>query len=190
MAAEKPSAREVGHAGGAKAVGVSNYDVADLEEIRLSGMPMPALNQIPFHIYRSSSWAETLAYCLRHGIAVNAYSPLGVPDWKSFPTSSGMSPTQLVDPVVTAVAAAHGRSPAAVLLNWLWQLGIVTNPRTYNPAHMDDDLRAYDFALNASEVALLSSRPQSWCSVDKWYECAPDTVAPPASPHQLQVRRE
>ena len=180
---------QIFNSGGAKSIGVSNYYVEHLEEIRLAGMPMPAINQIPYHIYRSSSWAETQAYCQRHGILVNSYSPLGVPDWHSFPTTTGMSPTQLVDPVVTAIAAAHGRTPAAVLLNWLWQLGIVSNPRTYNPAHMDDDLAAYDFALNSSEVSVLSARPQAWCSVDsKFYECAPDTVAPPPAPHQLQAR--
>ena len=173
---------QIFNAGGAKAIGVSNYLVEHLEEIRLAGMPMPAINQIPIHIYRSSSWAETISYCQRHGIAVNAYSPLGVPDWHTFPTSTGMSATQLVDPVVTAVAANHSRSPAAVILNWLWQLGFVSNPRTYSAAHMDDDLNSYNFDLTPAEVALLSSRPQSWCSVDEWYECAPDSAAPPASP--------
>jgi 2,5-diketo-D-gluconate reductase A len=173
---------QIFNSGGAKSIGVSNYLVEHLEEIRLAGMVMPAINQIPIHIYRSSSWAETIDYCQRHGIVVNSYSPLSVPDWHVFPTSTGMSATALVDPVVTAVAAAHARSPAAVILNWLWQLGFVSNPRTYSAAHMDDDLKAYNFDLTPAEVALLSSRPQSWCSVDSWYECAPDSAAPPASP--------
>jgi 2,5-diketo-D-gluconate reductase A len=177
---------QIFNSGGAKAIGVSNYAVEQLEEIRLAGLPMPAINQIPIHIYRSSSWAETINYCLRHGIVVNSYSPLSVPDWHKFPAGNGMSVTALVDPVVTAVAAAHSRTPAAVILNWLWQLGFVSNPRTYNPAHMDDDLNAYNFALTPAEVAQLSARPQSWCSVDQWYECAPDTQSAPTAPHQLR----
>jgi len=169
---------EIFNAGGARSIGVSNYYVEHLEEIRVAGMPLPALNQIPYHIYRSSSWAETQDYCLRHGIAINSYSPLGVPDWHKFPTAgTGMSVTQLQDPVVLAIAQAHGRSPAAVLLNWLGQLGIPSNPRTYSRAHMDEDLSAYDFALNSTEVDLLSSRPQAWCSVDNYYECAPSTAS-------------
>ena len=180
---------QIFNSGGAKSIGVSNYLVEHLEEIRLAGMVMPAINQIPIHIYRSSSWAETIDYCQRHGIVVNSYSPLSVPDWHVFPTSTGMSATALVDPVVTAVAAAHARSPAAVILNWLWQLGFVSNPRTYNPAHMDDDLNAYNFDLTPVEVAQLSARPQSWCSVDNWYECAPDKAAPPASPFTLREVR-
>ena len=168
---------QIFNSGGAKSIGVSNYEVVHLEEIRTAGLPLPALNQIPFHIYRSSSWAETVSYCQRHGIAINSYSPLSVPDWHKFPPSNGMSATALVDPVVTAIAAAHGRSPAAVILNWLWALGIPTNPRTYNPAHMDDDLAAYNFSLNASEVGLLSSRPQSFCNIDSYYECAPVTAS-------------
>ena len=172
------------NSGAARSIGVSNYYPEHLEEIRLAGMVMPAINQIPFHIYRSSSWESTRTYCLTHGIAVNAYSPLGAPDVYAFPAGNGMSPTQLVDPVVTAIAAAHARTPAAVLLNWLWQLAIPQNPRSYSPAHWADALGAYDFALNSTEVGLLSSRPQAWCSIFSYYECAPDTARAPASPFE------
>ena len=117
------------------------------------------------------------AWCARWGIALNAYSPLGVPDWHTFPSgSTGMSATTLADPVVAAIARAHNRTAAAVMINWLWfGLGAVTNPRTRDPAHMAENLfSSYDFRLTDGEVNALSSRPQSWCSVDNWYECAPD----------------
>jgi hypothetical protein len=44
--------------------------------------------------------------------------------------------------------------------------GIVTNPRTVQPAHMADNLGAFDFALTDADVAVLSALPQDWCSVD------------------------
>lgn len=75
-----------------------------------------------------------------------------------------------------AVAAAHpGFSPAQVTIAWLWALGFPTNPRTLSPAHMDENLSALNgqLVLSEGEVAALSSRPQTFCNVDKWYECAP-----------------
>lgn len=168
---------DVFNAGRARAIGVSNYNSSELQEIVDAGLPVPALNQIPLNIYRSSTQAATALTCARWGIALNAYSPLGVPDWHAFPTgATGMSATTLADPVVAGIARAHNRTAAAVMINWLWfGLGAVTNPRTRDPAHMAENLFvSYDFRLTDGEVNALSSRPQSWCSVDNWYECAPD----------------
>ncbi len=159
-------------AGKTRSVGVSNYNVSELMEIEAAGLPLPAINQIPIHLYRSSTQMETIVWCNARGILVMAYSPLGVPDWHKFPTSAGMSTTALEDPVVVSIAQKHGRSPAAITIAWLWSYGIITNPRTVQPAHMDDNLRAYDISLTDAEVDLLTTRPQSWCSVDEWYECA------------------
>jgi len=183
--------------GRARAVGVSNYNATHLDEIRaageptrggggacsalavlvlrvrrraIAGMRLPALNQIPFNVYRSSSHATTTAYCHAHGIVINAYSPLGAPDYHSFPAPMAASP--LVDPAVTAVAQAHGKTPAQVLIAWLWALGIPTNPRTRNTTHMADNLQSYGFTLSQREVDTLSSLPQDACGVDGgFYEC-------------------
>jgi hypothetical protein len=48
---------------------------------------------------------------------------------------------------------------------------------------MMENLKAFDIELSGSEVNLLSSRPQDWCSLDsKWYECAPDSTNGPPAP--------
>ena len=79
----------------------------------------------------------------------------------------------MLDPVVVAAAAAHGRSPAQVLANWVGvALGMPLTQRSQRVAHMDENLRAFDFSLTADEVAQLSARPQGTCDVDpRWYEC-------------------
>ena len=165
---------EIFNSGRALSIGVSNYNATHLQEIKDAGMPLPALNQIPYNLYRSSSWEQTVAWCRDNGVTVNAYSPFGVPDVQKYPTSNGMSEVLLQDPVLASIAAAHARTPAQVLSNWLWQLGIPFNPRTMSTAHMAENVNAFDFALTGSEVAQLSSRPQDWCTIDpKWYECAP-----------------
>lgn len=165
---------DIYNAGLARSIGVSNYNVSQLEEFVAAGVLLPAINQIPIHIYRSSSQSDTISWCNSHNVVVNSYSPLGVPDWHSFSTSTGMSANALQDPVLTQIASAHGRSPAAVVIAWLWSQGIVTNPRTMVTAHMVQNLGAYDLTLTAAEIKSLSSRPQDFCSIDpNMYECAP-----------------
>jgi diketogulonate reductase-like aldo/keto reductase len=157
-----------------KAIGVSNYDAAQMAEIvnTYDASLWPSINQIPIHLYRSSSQMQSALYAQRHGITVNAYSPLGVPDWHVYPAP--MSPTELQDPLVLALAAKYARSPAQVLINFLWQLGITSNPRTRSAPHMVENLNAFDFALTDGEVNTLLASPQDWCTVDKGdYECAP-----------------
>lgn len=158
--------------GGAKAIGVSNYNIADLEEIRLAGLPMPALNQCPFHIYRSSTQQELRDYCNQHNITFLGYSPLGVPDWHSFDVTPGMPKTQLVDPVVMSIAKNHpGFTPAQVLLAWEWAVGVPFNPRTMDPGHMAENIKSFELTLSEEEVKQLSSRPNPSCAQDGWYEC-------------------
>ena len=117
--------------GRALAIGVSNYNSTHLQEIMDAGLPLPSINQIPYNLYRSSSWTDTVAWCLRNGVTVNSYSPFGVPDAHQYPTSSGMSATLLQDPVLADIAQAHGRLPAEILSAWFAALGIPFNPRTY-----------------------------------------------------------
>ena len=89
-----------------------------------------------------------------------------------------MSLTVLQDPVVTAIAAKHGASPAQIVSAWHFSLGLLPNPRTLNTSHMADNLLAYKISLSDAEVNLLTSRPQAYCSVQSGdYECAPDSLA-------------
>ena len=163
-------------AGQARAVGVSNYNRTHLQEIVDAGLPLPAVNQIPYHPFRSASQADTLAWCRAHNVTVVAYSPLGIPDYHAFPMASGMTRTTLEHPTLRGVAAKHNVTPAQAVLQWLWQLGLPTNPRSSNASHMADNLAIYGrgVALAEEEMDALNSLPQDDCSVDPlFYECAP-----------------
>eukprot|EP01116_Phalansterium_solitarium_P023935 TRINITY_DN8613_c0_g1_i2.p1 TRINITY_DN8613_c0_g1~~TRINITY_DN8613_c0_g1_i2.p1 ORF type:complete len:435 (+),score=76.01 TRINITY_DN8613_c0_g1_i2:152-1306(+) len=156
--------------GGAKAIGVSNYKVEHLQEIIDAGLPLPSINQCPFHIYRSAAQQRLVDVCRENDILFMGYSPLGVPDWWRFPEP--MASNQLIDPEVKKIAAAHGKSPAQVLLNWQWQLGVPFHPRTQRLEHMRENLRVFDFKLGHDEVVTLSSRPQDFCKIDpRMYQC-------------------
>ena len=71
-----------------------------LQEFIDEGLPLPSVNQLPFHLYRSSSQDVVREFCEANQIHVNGYSPLGVPDFFRFPPGPGepMSPTTLDDP--------------------------------------------------------------------------------------------
>ena len=146
-------------AGQTRAIGVSNYNQSQLEEIIDAGLPLPSVNQVPFHLYHSAVQLPLLAFCKAHDILLNGYSPFGVPDRHTF--APPMAQTPLLDPVLLKIVAAHKRSAAEVTLAWQLQLGLVVNPRSQNAAHMVENLSFFDIVLSADEVAQLNSRPQA-----------------------------
>lgn len=184
--------------GSARAVGVSNYNTTHLEEIRAAGLPMPAMLQIPFNPALGRAQAPLREYCRAHNITVVAYSPLGTPDVPHSRPGGG-NLTLLQQPVVTAIAAAHRRSAAQVLLRWSWQQGVLSNPRSVRPAHMVENLRVFEegedgFKLTDAEMERISALPQDLCvdalpSVDyAWYECFPQWMNYPpfhTKPHTV-----
>ena len=163
---------QIWKSGGARAIGVSNYNVSHLQEIADAGLPLPSLTQSPFHLYRSATQMDVLDWCNKHGVLFLGYSPFGVPDYKVYPPP--LPANQLAHPAVLAIAAQHaGATPAQVLIAWQWALGIPVNPRSQNAAHMADNLAAYALTLNQTEVDTLSAVQQDLCSFDgDWYECA------------------
>ena len=166
---------EIYDSGKARAVGVSNYNATHLQEIVDAGLRLPAYNQCPFNLYRSRTQQATRAYCAAHNITFGGYSPLGVPDEQIYPQSTGMAWTPMADTRVTTIASKHGVSPAQVLLQWQYQLGIPTQARSQNKAHMAENLALYGLGLTLSsdEMASLNGAPQDLCTFDaSWYECA------------------
>jgi len=168
---------EIFQSGRAKAIGVANYGISDLQEIIDAAMPLPSVNQVPYHLYNAAHQQPLKAFCDAHGIVLLSYSPLGIPDWHAFPTPALPSNSTLTDPVVLSVAAAHApATPAQVVLAWLWQQGMPSNPRSMSAAHMRDNLAVFSSGLRLSdaEMAALSSRPLDLCSADNsFYECVP-----------------
>jgi len=164
--------------GRAKAVGVSNYNITHIQEILDAGLRLPSLNQCPFHLYRSSTHNALRQFCSDHKVLFSGYSPLGVPDYHYFPTqNTGLSYTPMADPTVIKIASAHRVTPAQVLLQWQYALGIPTNPRSQNEAHMKDNLNAYSFTLTNDEINVLNGAAQDTCAIDStFYECANATT--------------
>ncbi len=124
--------------GFAKAVGVSNYTIAHLEEAqRVSPMPI-AVNQVEFHPYLYQE--ELLKYCHEKGILLTAYSPLG----RGGPLLS--------DEVIVGIAEAHSCTAAQVCLAWAMQHGVVVIPKSSSQEHLRQNLETASIDLTAAEM--------------------------------------
>lgn len=130
--------KEVGHA---RSIGVSNFDSEQLSNIIDLSFFTPAVHLLELHPLLNQS--ELRAANAQYGIATAAYCPLG-------------TGKLLEHPAVTTVAAAHGKSPAQVLIRWSIQLGDVVVPRVSDPARLAEDIDVFDFELSDAEMATLS----------------------------------
>ena len=125
-----------------RSIGVSNYTVRHLEEIRKGARTLPAVNQVEFHPFVYDP--ELLDYCAGHSIQLEAYSPL-------------TRNRRLDDPMVARVARAHGRSSAQVLIRWGLQHGVVEIPKSVHPERIRENAQVFDFELTSEEMDRLDS---------------------------------
>lgn len=134
---------EIAASGRAKAVGVSNFRPADLARIAAESELVPAVNQVELHPLFPQ--AELRAVHAERGIATEAWSPLG------------QGKELLTLPAVTAIAAAHGRSAAQVVLRWHLQHGNIVIPKSVTPARIRENLDVFGFELSAADMAALDA---------------------------------
>ncbi|MET0424220.1 MAG: aldo/keto reductase [Actinoplanes sp.] len=124
-------------AGLVRAAGVSNYDLAEIDELVAATGERPAVNQIRFG---PTLWDPALiAAHHERGVVVEGYSP--------FKT------TDLTDPVLTRIATAHGVDPARVVLRWHLQHEIVVIPKSQTPERITRNADLSGFTLTTDEMA-------------------------------------
>ena len=124
-------------------VGVSNFQPDHLDLIVDKTGVVPAVNQIEVHPYFANEAAR--AATTRHGAHVQAWSPLG------------QGGGELRDPAVTAIAEAHGKTPAQVLLRWAVDRGDIVFPKSVRKERLAENFDVFDFALTTDEIAALAA---------------------------------
>ncbi len=125
--------------GRCRAIGLSDIGLNDLLPVYNSARIKPAVVQVEAHPYLPET--ELLEFCKEMGIVFLAFAPLG----------HGMRPGLLEDPVISAIAARVGKTPAQVLLAWAVQRGtaVLTTPKSAARARENFDVTALpDDALN------------------------------------------
>nr|CAD7423988.1 unnamed protein product [Timema monikensis] len=131
--------------GKARAIGVSNFNLTQLERLMNEAIILPAVNQVELHAYLQQP--ELRTYCQQHGITVTAYSPLGSPGSKThFQKKYNYSPETFPDllghSVVLKIAEAHRKTPAQILLRHLVQQKIAVIPKSTNPTRITENIQA------------------------------------------------
>ena len=125
-----------------RAIGVSNFLLVPLDELLKKSTVVPAVNQIESHpTFQQAALAQKSR---DHGIAVEAYSPLG-------------QGRDLGNEVVAELADRHGATPAQLVLAWHLGLGNIVIPKTVSPERMRENLAAARIKLSSADLERISA---------------------------------
>ncbi|MFF2272055.1 aldo/keto reductase [Agromyces sp. NPDC058136] len=126
-----------------RALGVSNFTQPMLERLIDETGVVPVVNQVELHPYFPQG--ELRAFHDEHDIRTESWSPLA------------RRTDLLQEPVIVELAAAHGVSPAQLVLRWHVELGAVPIPKSSDAARRRENLDVFGFSLSAEEVDAISS---------------------------------
>ena len=130
-----------------RALGVSNFEVADLEEARAAlDTERIACNQVLYHLTERTAEAHEVPYCREHDIAIVAYTPFGRGDWADRPGAR----------VLAEIARKRGATAHQVILAFLTREPInFAIPKSSAVEHVEENAGAGDLRLDAAEIAAI-----------------------------------
>lgn len=128
--------------GKCRSIGVSNYTIGHLSELRESSSTMPAVNQVEFSPYLYQK--DLLEFCRSNSIQLEGYSPL----------TKGEN---LGDTALGAIASKYSKTSPQILLRWALQKEIVTIPKSTNRERLRENADIFDFEISQEDMATLDS---------------------------------
>ena len=131
--------------GRARAIGVCNFDIAQLEDLMEHSEVTPALNQVEMHPHLSQS--ELLTFANAHQIRLEAYRPI-------------MMGEVLNISELNKIGQAYGKSAVQVTLRWLVQRGVAVIPKSVTQKRIVDNFSIFDFALTPEEMTVIEGLNQ------------------------------
>jgi D-xylose reductase len=145
---------ELVNAGLVKNIGVCNFGVSLLRDLRSYAHIRPAVLQVELHPYLTQD--KLLRYCRESHIAVTGFSPLAAQSYFSLQMAQ---PDESVfeQPAVKAAAEQHNKTPAQVVLRWGVQRGAAVVPKTVQLERLRENLAIFDFELSAEEMQAISA---------------------------------
>ncbi|KAF8513844.1 NADP-dependent oxidoreductase domain-containing protein [Hysterangium stoloniferum] len=135
-----------------RTVGVSNYSVKHLEEIKEAGLETPAINQIELHPFCQQR--PIVEYCAKNNIIVQAYCPL--------------VRGKFDNPMLQAVSKKHSKDVAQVLVRWSLQKGLVPLPKSSQPSRVVSNADVYDFELDNGDMEAIDALDQGKAGAISW----------------------
>ena len=136
--------------GRVRAIGVSNFMPGHLENLLQKATVVPAVNQVEVHPYFTQP-AVRAADAAR-GVITQAWSPIG-----GITSYRGTGTSTFDDPAIAAIAAAHGKTPAQVMIRWHLQEGRSAIPKSVRPERIAENFDVFDFELTTGEMKALDA---------------------------------
>ncbi|KAB8140064.1 aldo/keto reductase [Chloroflexia bacterium SDU3-3] len=132
--------------GRARAIGLSNFTPAQIDQLLAQAEITPAALQIELH--PTFNQPDVRKYASQHGITIESWYPLGGQRNKD---------SLLALPLLADLGKKYGKSPAQIVLRWHTQLGLVVIPKSSNPGRIKENSEIFDFTLAPDEVAAISA---------------------------------
>lgn len=145
--------------GKVKAIGLSNFTPAQIQEILDLCEIKPAVLQTEVHPY--SQEKELKQFLAKEGMVIQAWYPLGHGD-------KGL----LQEPLFAQLAKKYGKTNAQIILRWHIQDGNIVIPGSKNPAHIKDNFDLFDFALTQQEMDQIAAMDQQ----KRYYVSTPEML--------------
>ena len=145
--------------GKVRAIGLSNFTAAQIQEILDICEVKPAVLQTEVHPY--SQEKELKAFLAKEEIVIQAWYPLGHGD-----------KALIEEPLFTRLAAKYGKTNAQIILRWHIQDGNIVIPGSKNPAHIQDNFDLFDFALTDEEMRQIAAMDQQ----KRYYHSTPEML--------------
>ena len=144
-----------------KSIGVSNFNLFQLNRILKECSIVPAVNQIENHPYLTEE--KMINFCQSRNIHVTAYSPLGSLDreW-----ASAGDPSLFQDQKLIELAKAYNKSVAQLVLRFQLQRGLSVIPKSINSEHIQDNINVFDFEISIDDIKTISSLNKNWRAMD------------------------
>lgn len=123
-----------------RSIGVSNFGIHHLEELKKHSTVTPSVNQIEVHPFLQE--IKLVNYCKKEGIAIQAYSPL----------TRGK---KLGHPTLTTIGDKHRKTPAQILLRWCIEKGYICIPKSSRLSRVEENASIFDFNLSQDDMNVL-----------------------------------
>ena len=145
--------------GKVKAIGLSNFNQAQIEEILGLCQVKPAVLQTEVHPYFQEQ--ELKKFLSKEGMVIQAWYPLGHGD-----------KVLLEEPLFTQLGKKYGKTNAQIILRWHIQDGNIVIPGSKNPAHIKDNFDLFDFSLTEEEMAKIAALDKN----TRYYTSTPEML--------------
>jgi 2,5-diketo-D-gluconate reductase A len=146
---------ELYHEGKIKAIGISNADFAQMDDLIANSEVQPAIHQIETHAFFQEGKAHD--YLKKYGIQMEAWAPFAE-------GRNGL----FTNATLAAIGKKHNKTVAQVSLRWHYQRGIIAIPRSSQKAHIAENINIFDFSLDDSDLATISTLDLNTTQFPEW----------------------